>query len=110
MKGPAAMKQKRFQPALARPAARPGPLGPSEAARRDLALKGPETLILVELLIEDPGPEGPALMRRLAGRLRLCADIPEFASAAGCAPERIDRGLMRAAARLLSQAAHACGP
>ena len=46
-------------------------------------------------------------MRRLAGQLRLCADIPELAAAAGCEPEAIDPTLMRAAAGLLAQAAHA---
>jgi hypothetical protein len=87
--------------------ARPAPPQPAEAARRDLALRRPETLVLLELLIEDPGPDGEALMRRLAGQLRLCADIPELAAAAGCAPEEIDPGLMRAAAGLLSEAARA---
>jgi hypothetical protein len=65
--------------------------------------------VLLELLIEDPGPDGCALMRRLAGQLRLCADIPELAAVAGCAPERIDPGLMRAAAGLLVEAARAAG-
>ncbi len=76
-----------------------------ESARRDLARRRPETLFLLQLLIEDPGPDGQALMRRLAGQLRLCADIPELAAAAGCEPEAIDPTLMRAAAGLLAQAA-----
>jgi hypothetical protein len=84
----------------------PPPRSP-ESARQDLARRRPETLFLLQLLIEDPGPDGQALMRRLAGQLRLCADIPELAAAAGCAPEAIDPGLMRAAAGLLTQAAQA---
>jgi hypothetical protein len=79
----------------------------SQSARRDLARRRPETLMLLQLLIEDPGPDGVALMRRLAGQLRLCADIPEFAAAAGCEPEAIDPALMRAAAGLLAEAAQA---
>lgn len=78
-----------------------------ETDRLDLARRRPETLFLLQLLIEDPGPDGQALMRRLAGQLRLCADIPELAAVAGCAPEAIDPTLMRAAAGLLSQAARA---
>lgn len=80
-----------------------------ESARRDLARRRPETLFLLQLLIEDPGPDGQALMRRLAGQLRLCADIPELAAVAGCEPEAIDPSLMRAAAGLLSQAARTGG-
>lgn len=71
----------------------------------ELAARRPETLLLIRLLIEDPGADGPALMGRLAGQLRLCADIPELAESAGCEPARLDPVLMRAAAQLLSDAA-----
>lgn len=79
-----------------------------EAARRELASHRPEALLLVQLLIEeDEDGEGARRMRRLAGQLRLCADIPELAEGMGCSPEAIDPNLMRAAAALLSQAADA---
>ena len=84
--------------------------GLRDAARRELARRRPETLVLLELLIEDPGPDGAALMRRLAGQLRLCADIPELAAPAGCAPEQIDPDLMRSAAGLLADAARDACP
>jgi hypothetical protein len=99
------MKQNGFHRPSPAPEAGAWTPGRAEAARRDLALRRPETLLLLELLIEDPGPDGAALMRRLAGHLRLCADIPELAATAGCEPERIDPGLVRAAAGLLSDAA-----
>jgi len=77
-----------------------------EAARRELASHRPEALLLVQLLIEeDEDGEGARRMRRLAGQLRLCADIPELAEGMGCSPDAIDPDLMRAAAALLSQAA-----
>jgi hypothetical protein len=76
-----------------------------EDARRALAQRRPETLLLVQLLIEDDSPDGGARIRRMAGQLRLCADIPELADGLGCAPEAIDPELMRAAAALLSDAA-----
>ena len=76
-----------------------------EAARRELAQQRPEALLLVQLLIEDETGEGAIRMRRLAGQLRLCADIPELAEGMGCAADAIDPDLMRAAAALLSQAA-----
>lgn len=78
-----------------------------EAARRELASHRPEALLLVQLLIEDEDGEGARRMRRLAGQLRLCADIPELAVGMGCEPDAIDPDLMRAAATLLSQAASA---
>jgi len=73
--------------------------------RRELAQQRPEALLLVQLLIEDESGEGAMRMRRLAGQLRLCADIPELAEGMGCAADAIDPDLMRAAAALLSQAA-----
>lgn len=76
-----------------------------EAARRELAHHRPEALLLVQLLIEDETGEGAMRMRRLAGQLRLCADIPELAEGMGCAADAVDPELMRAAAALLSQAA-----
>lgn len=76
-----------------------------EAARRELACHRPEALLLVQLLIEDGDGEGARRMKRLAGQLRLCADIPELAEGMGC--DAIDPDLMRAAATLLSQAASA---
>jgi hypothetical protein len=79
-----------------------------EAARRELAHHRPEALLLVQLLIEEEAGEGALRMRRLAGQLRLCADIPELAEGMGYPPDTLDPGLMRAAAALLSQAA--CGP
>ncbi|HKR89878.1 MAG TPA: hypothetical protein VJS38_17045 [Phenylobacterium sp.] len=75
------------------------------AARRELAHQRPEALLLVQLLIEDETGEGALRMRRLAGQLRLCADIPELAEGMGCAADAVDPELMRAAAALLSQAA-----
>jgi hypothetical protein len=88
---------------------RPSPEKTNEldAARRDLARQRPEALLLVQLLIEDESGEGAMRMRRLAGQLRLCADIPELAEGMGCAADAIDPDLMRAAAALLSQAAGA---
>jgi hypothetical protein len=76
-----------------------------DAARRELAQHRPEALLLVQLLIEDETGEGAMRMRRLAGQLRLCADIPELAEGMGCAADAVDPELMRAAAALLSQAA-----
>ena len=76
-----------------------------EEARRELQRHRPEALLLVQLLIEDETGEGAMRMRRLAGQLRLCADIPELAEGMGCDAGAIDPELMRAAAALLSQAA-----
>jgi hypothetical protein len=76
-----------------------------DAAKRELAQQRPEALLLVQLLIEDETGEGAMRMRRLAGQLRLCADIPELAEGMGCAADAIDPDLMRAAAALLSEAA-----
>jgi hypothetical protein len=78
-----------------------------EAARKALAHRSPEALLLLQLLIEDCGDDGPRLMRRLAGQLRLCADLPELAEGAGCPARTLDRGLTRAAADLLAEAARA---
>lgn len=85
----------------------PAPRKPDEldAARRELAQQRPEALLLVQLLIEDETGEGAMRMRRLAGQLRLCADIPELAEGMGCAADAVDPDLMRAAAALLSEAA-----
>jgi hypothetical protein len=74
-----------------------------EAARRQLADRRPETLLLVQLLIEDDAFTGRGRMR-LAGQLRLCADIPELAEGLGCSADTVDPGLMRAAAALLADA------
>jgi hypothetical protein len=80
-----------------------------DLARRQLALRRPEALVLVLLLIEDGDDDGalqgPDRMRRLAGQLRLCADIPELVEELGCSAEAVDPALMRAAATLLSDAA-----
>ncbi|MDB5447480.1 MAG: hypothetical protein JWQ97_2797 [Phenylobacterium sp.] len=87
------------------PSLGPPPSSPIEDARRALARRRPEALLLLQLLIEDAGDDGPQLMRRLAGQLRLCADVPELAASAGCAAATIDPGLTRAAAALLAEAA-----
>lgn len=79
--------------------------GRSRLAAAELAARRPESFLLIRLLIEDPGADSPALMRRLAGQLRLCADVPEIAEALGCDPASLEPGLMRAAAALLSDAA-----
>lgn len=76
-----------------------------DAARRELAHRRPEALLLVQLLIEDDAFDGGGRMRRLAGQLRLCADIPELVEGLGCAADAVDPRLMRAAAALLSDAA-----
>jgi hypothetical protein len=94
------------------PVPRRAPRGLKRPARNrngqaELAARRPETLLLIRLLIEDPGVDGPALMGRLAGQLRLCADVPELADSLGCEPTRLDPVLVRAAARLLSDAARA---
>lgn len=86
------------------PAARPSREA-LDAARRELAHRRPEALLLVQLLIEEDGFDGAGRMQRLAGQLRLCADIPELAEGLGCPAGQVDPGLMRAAAALLSDAA-----
>jgi hypothetical protein len=76
-----------------------------DTARRELARRRPEALLLVQLMIEDDGFDGVGRMQRLAGQLRLCADIPELAEGLGCPADAVDPGLMRAAAALLADAA-----
>lgn len=81
----------------------------SRLGRAELAARHPETFLLLQLLIEDPGAEGPELMARIAGQLRLCADVPELSEAFGCEPENLDPALIRGAAELLSEAARGAG-
>jgi len=76
-----------------------------DVARRELAHHRPEALLLVQLLIEEDASDGVGRMQRLAGQLRLSADIPGLAEGLRCPADRIDPGLMRAAAALLSDAA-----
>jgi hypothetical protein len=77
--------------------------------RAELAARHPETFLLLQLLIEDPGADSPELMARIAGQLRLCADVPELSEAFGCEPETLDPALIRGAAELLSEAARGAG-
>ena len=99
----AAMRTRRPKSPLPSLGLSPNP--PVEDARRVLARRRPEALLLLQLLIEDAGDDGAQLMRRLAGQLRLCADVPELAAAAGWGLAEIDPGLTRAAAALLAEAA-----
>lgn len=61
--------------------------------------------LLVGVVANDPGLEESFALQRIAGQLRLCADLPELAAElVGCEAERIEPVMLRAAANIIASA------
>ncbi len=61
--------------------------------------------LLVGVVANDPGLEESFALQRIAGQLRLCADLPELAAElVGCDAERIEPVMLRAAANIIAAA------
>jgi hypothetical protein len=72
----------------------------AKAERLEVALS-----LVVGVVANDPDLEEGLVLQRIAGQLRLCADLPELAAElAGCDAERVDPALLRAAAAVIGAA------
>ena len=61
--------------------------------------------LLVGVVANDSGLEESFSLQRIAGQLRLCADLPELAAElVGCEAERIEPVMLRAAANIIASA------
>lgn len=59
--------------------------------------------LVVGVVANDPDLEEGLVLQRIAGQLRLCADLPEMAAElVGCDINRIDVAMLRAAAGVIS--------
>ena len=59
--------------------------------------------LVVGVVANDPDLEEGLVLQRIAGQLRLCADLPELAAElVGCDISRIDAAMLRAAAGVIS--------
>ena len=59
--------------------------------------------LVVGVVANDPDLEEGLALQRIAGQLRLCADLPELAAElVGCDISRIDAAMLRAAAGVIS--------
>lgn len=58
--------------------------------------------LVVGVVANDPELQGGGVLQRIAGQVRLCADVPELAAETiGCAIERVNPIILRAAAGVL---------
>ena len=58
--------------------------------------------LVVGVVANDPDLEEGLVLQRIAGQLRLCADLPELAAElVGCDISRIDAAMLRAAAGVI---------
>ena len=72
----------------------------AKADRLEVALS-----LVVGVLANDPDLEEGLELQRIAGQLRLCADLPEMAAElVGCDVARIDEAMLRAAAAIIGAA------
>lgn len=72
----------------------------AKADRLEVALS-----LVVGVLANDPDLEEGLVLQRIAGQLRLCADLPEMAAElVGCDVARIDEAMLRAAAAIIGAA------
>jgi hypothetical protein len=72
----------------------------AKADRLEVALS-----LVVGVVANDPDLEEGLVLQRIAGQLRLCADLPELAAElVGCEAARIDAQMLRAAAAIISAA------
>ena len=61
--------------------------------------------LVVGVVANDPDLEEGLVLQRIAGQLRLCADLPEMAAElVGCEVSRIDEAMLRAAAAIIGAA------
>lgn len=67
------------------------------AARFEAALA-----LVVGVVANDPDLQGSGVLQRIAGQIRLCADLPDLAAETiGCPEERVCPNILRAAAEVL---------
>lgn len=67
------------------------------AARFEAALA-----LVVGVVANDPDLQGSTILQRIAGQIRLCADLPDLAAETiGCDEERVSPAILRAAAEVL---------
>lgn len=72
----------------------------ARADRLEVALS-----LVVGVVANDPDLEEGLVLQRIAGQLRLCADLPEMAAElVGCEVARIDEAMLRAAAAIIGTA------
>jgi hypothetical protein len=72
----------------------------ARADRLEIALS-----LVVGVVANDPDLEEGLVLQRIAGQLRLCADLPEMAAElVGCEIGRIDAAMLRAAAAIIGAA------
>lgn len=72
----------------------------AKAERLEVALS-----LVVGVVANDPDLEEGLVLQRIAGQLRLCADLPELAAElVGCEAGRIDPAMLRAAAAIIGAA------
>ncbi len=72
----------------------------ARADRLEVALS-----LVVGVVANDPDLEEGLVLQRIAGQLRLCADLPEMAAElVGCEEARIDAPMLRAAAAIIGAA------
>jgi hypothetical protein len=72
----------------------------AKAERLEVALS-----LVVGVVANDPDLEEGLVLQRIAGQLRLCADLPELAAElVGCDAGRIDPAMLRAAATIIGAA------
>ena len=72
----------------------------ARADRLEVALS-----LVVGVVANDPDLEEGLVLQRIAGQLRLCADLPEMAAElVGCEVGRIDEAMLRAAAAIIDAA------
>lgn len=72
----------------------------ARAERLEIALS-----LVVGVVANDPDLEEGLVLQRIAGQLRLCADLPEMAAElVGCEEARIDAAMLRAAAAIIGAA------
>jgi hypothetical protein len=58
--------------------------------------------LVVGVVANDPDLQGGVVLQRIAGQVRLCADVPELAAETiGCDIERVNPAILRAAAGVL---------
>ncbi len=58
--------------------------------------------LVVGVVANDPDLQGGVVLQRIAGQVRLCADVPELAAETiGCDIERVSPTILRAAAGVL---------
>ncbi len=67
------------------------------AARFEAALA-----LVVGVVANDPDLQGSPILQRIAGQIRLCADLPDLAAETiGCDEARVSPAILRAAAEVL---------